>query len=473
MAKKFVRGVTGVDNIDKFDKSLTNVNDIISDGQDTYVHTKKGKVESYFKLTDGLKPTVGFNLNDNIPELFTNFRQKCWGGEGTVVNDNGVYSTTITSANQGMVTNMFSSTESKIIVRLKGNVTVKNVGVHVQFITTKGVTTNKLLTTITGKTTLDETITFDPSSLAVYNDAKSDSFQIIINSVKVAPSDDPTGTITINNCSIKEVDSLQLKGTYDSNLRQFLNNIASNLETLSAESKHNSLTLTSPNDKQYRVLVNETGELYTKLISFNKVLYMGNSILAGANTDGTHGRPFGLGATSKEQSLEYKLNKLLGISEQDKSTLKHDAAFEQSENDSDAQQYINTLSECMTADTDLVIVQIADNVNNTLRHQTFTNNFDGLIKKLQSINPHATILLAGAWYDSYQLTQWLSNYADEHGLLFTNLRALNLPKNQTKEGLTQTYDDGTSRLIKKEWDTHPGDAGYTVMAEAIYNTLIN
>lgn len=55
MAKKFVRGVTGVDDIESFDKSLTNVNDLISDGQNTYVHTKKGKVESYYNLTDSVK----------------------------------------------------------------------------------------------------------------------------------------------------------------------------------------------------------------------------------------------------------------------------------------------------------------------------------------------------------------------------------------------------------------------------------
>jgi hypothetical protein len=54
MAKKFVRGVTGVDDIESFDKTLTNVNDLISDGQNTYVHTKKGKNEFYYKLTDGV-----------------------------------------------------------------------------------------------------------------------------------------------------------------------------------------------------------------------------------------------------------------------------------------------------------------------------------------------------------------------------------------------------------------------------------
>lgn len=66
MAKKFVRGVTGVDDIEKFDKSLTNVNDIISDGQDTYVHTKKGKTESYYKLTGSLK-----SLQSNDSGLIT------------------------------------------------------------------------------------------------------------------------------------------------------------------------------------------------------------------------------------------------------------------------------------------------------------------------------------------------------------------------------------------------------------------
>lgn len=55
MAKKFVRGVTGIEDIESYDKTLTSVNDILSDGQDTFVHTKKGKVESYYKLTDSLK----------------------------------------------------------------------------------------------------------------------------------------------------------------------------------------------------------------------------------------------------------------------------------------------------------------------------------------------------------------------------------------------------------------------------------
>lgn len=75
MAKKFVRGVTGVDDIEKFDKSLTNINDLISDGQDTYVHTKKGKVESYYNLTDNVKQVqsiddlLTINKQDNTVKI--------------------------------------------------------------------------------------------------------------------------------------------------------------------------------------------------------------------------------------------------------------------------------------------------------------------------------------------------------------------------------------------------------------------
>lgn len=65
MAKKFVRGVTGIEDIESFDKTLTNVNDILSDGRNTYVHTKKGKVESYYNLTDNLK-TIDSDDSDLI-----------------------------------------------------------------------------------------------------------------------------------------------------------------------------------------------------------------------------------------------------------------------------------------------------------------------------------------------------------------------------------------------------------------------
>ena len=58
MAKKFVRGITGVEDIKKQPLSTTNVNDLVSDGKDVYVHRKTPTGEEYYNLTSG-KATGG------------------------------------------------------------------------------------------------------------------------------------------------------------------------------------------------------------------------------------------------------------------------------------------------------------------------------------------------------------------------------------------------------------------------------
>lgn len=51
MAKKFVRSITGIKDINHQDLSTNNVGDLLSDGKDIYVHRKNGAKEEYFNLT--------------------------------------------------------------------------------------------------------------------------------------------------------------------------------------------------------------------------------------------------------------------------------------------------------------------------------------------------------------------------------------------------------------------------------------
>lgn len=56
MAKKFVRGITDVKNIEKQDFDTNNVNDLLSDGEHNYIHRKKkNKKEEYHNLTNNIK----------------------------------------------------------------------------------------------------------------------------------------------------------------------------------------------------------------------------------------------------------------------------------------------------------------------------------------------------------------------------------------------------------------------------------
>lgn len=67
MAKKFVRGITDVKNVEHQDFDTNNVNDILSDGEHAYIHRKKKDgTQEYHNLTDNIK-----KLDSDVPELLS------------------------------------------------------------------------------------------------------------------------------------------------------------------------------------------------------------------------------------------------------------------------------------------------------------------------------------------------------------------------------------------------------------------
>ena len=63
MAKKIVRCITDVKTINNQDYDTNNVNDLLSDGQYSYIHRKKGKSEEYHNLTDNIKTISSDNTD--------------------------------------------------------------------------------------------------------------------------------------------------------------------------------------------------------------------------------------------------------------------------------------------------------------------------------------------------------------------------------------------------------------------------
>lgn len=62
MAKKFVRGITDIKTITNQDFDTNNVNDLLSDGKNNYIHRKKQDgTEEYHNLTDNLKTVTSDN----------------------------------------------------------------------------------------------------------------------------------------------------------------------------------------------------------------------------------------------------------------------------------------------------------------------------------------------------------------------------------------------------------------------------
>ena len=77
MAKKFVRGITEIKTINNQDFDTNNVNDLLADGNDNYIHRRKAdKSEEYHCLTDNIKNIKSTNnylkvTNDNANNTAT------------------------------------------------------------------------------------------------------------------------------------------------------------------------------------------------------------------------------------------------------------------------------------------------------------------------------------------------------------------------------------------------------------------
>ena len=64
MAKKFVRGITDIKTINNQDFDTNNVNDLLSDGKNNYIHRKKQDgSEEYHNLTNNLKTVTSDNTD--------------------------------------------------------------------------------------------------------------------------------------------------------------------------------------------------------------------------------------------------------------------------------------------------------------------------------------------------------------------------------------------------------------------------
>ena len=118
MAKKIVRGITDVKNITKQGFDTNNVNDLLSDGEHSYIHRKKkDNSEEYHCLTDNIKTikngdpdllTVSSDTVNNTVSLTVKHddskQDRLVPGNGITINENNVISsnastTVLTSPN--------------------------------------------------------------------------------------------------------------------------------------------------------------------------------------------------------------------------------------------------------------------------------------------------------------------------------------------------------------------------------------
>ena len=153
------------------------------------------------------------------------------------------------------------------------------------------------------------------------------------------------------------------------------------------------IILTSPNGTKYVVLVGNNGVVTTTPLYPEKALFIGNSLLLGNGN-------FGMNATDKAKDY-YDIIKehilAFGTGNYNSKQLSG-TGFEDAESTTTSNAWIEDILELeLEADTDLVVVQLGDNVNTELKRTTFKSSCSTLIHAIRQIAPKARIAWVYGW----------------------------------------------------------------------------
>lgn len=225
------------------------------------------------------------------------------------------------------------------------------------------------------------------------------------------------------------------------------------------------LFVKSPSGQKFILMVDNNGNLITKSSVPTNVVVVGNSLtynwgnfgLAASNPTldwYAHVKDYILGVNPKAVFNRFGL----GDWESSISTADRDTVFN------------NEMKPALSADTDLVIVQLGDNINSDDKNSTFGNDAKKLIQNIKSVSPKATIVWVATWYQSYQnITTDVQSACESEGATYVAIHSIAQQSGTSSYiGATQTDADGNTRTIDNSGRaSHPGDKGHQLIADEV------
>lgn len=289
---------------------------------------------------------------------------------------------------------------------------------------------------------------FDPVSLAVYQNAVSFKFSLC------AVTD--TAEFYLDKFVIIEGDD-GAKADDESELQ--INNI-----------------VTLENDKRGVSVLQKNGEKLVVPIVPKKVLFVGNSILLGMfNT-------YGMCATSPEKDYAYYVQQeILKLNPDCEFYKLHGGGFEHSESAEAFESWFYHIEnkytnkpavESFTEDLDLILIQLADNVNTEAKIANFKVNSELLLESIKERSPKARILWIYGWYNKYNSVEKLMELSKRWQMEIVDISGLRSKENESYTGQLSKDVEGQSVVVKDAWVTHPGDKGMKEIGKKIVQALM-
>jgi len=252
------------------------------------------------------------------------------------------------------------------------------------------------------------------------------------------------------------------------NVNQRIDLLANRLE--SVESFTNTVSLTSPNGNKYAVQVDNDGKLTVYNPAPVKVLIIGNSLTI------TRGA-IGMAASDPDHDY-YALLRQKFIQQNPKAVVQPrlSAAQWETETTSLGRQMIfdTVIAPALDADTDVVIIQLIDNVNSDDKKATFKADAETLIKNIKNKAPKARVFWIARWFADENLLADLKEVCQAAGATQIDITDIaRMSDTKSFIGAKRTGKDGTTWTVESSGEAaHPGDKGMQLIADRISEAIL-
>ncbi|KXN76870.1 SGNH/GDSL hydrolase family protein [Lactobacillus johnsonii] len=226
--------------------------------------------------------------------------------------------------------------------------------------------------------------------------------------------------------------------------------------------------LTSPSGKKFRISVDDNGTLSATSTVPSNVQVFGNSLTGYYKT----GSP-ALGATDPNHDWFHYFSEYVKNINPNAVVDRHTVApWEQNATGRDV-QFDQLFKPYLSQDTNLVVLQVGDNVNRDDSHATFKNDVMDLFKRVKEVSPKAKIYFVGIWFCNWpDMIDSVKAACDKYDGTFVNITDLATEENRSRIGEQVTLSDGSTTTISTGGEAiHPGNAGYKKIANRLIDSL--
>lgn len=229
--------------------------------------------------------------------------------------------------------------------------------------------------------------------------------------------------------------------------------------------KNSKRILTAPNGNKFKLTVGNDGSLTAVSTIPKKMAIFGNSLtlihdMGLAASDQNHDYYHYITEYAKTANPDVKFNSRINVS-----------TWEMASTNAERVDKFNELIKpLLSEDTDIVVIQLGDNVNHWTGDADFETGAQQLLANIRSIAPKAEIYWAAACFIPFpDIITDIQTACHKYGAHFIDIRDI-CQNHHAKIGDVETLPDGTKyTLVNSGEAQHPNDEGMKLIAEAIEN----